>query len=540
GATFSSEAMDSGSPATAVQIGDPITQKKLSDAIVKEARDRGLYNSITDNGAGGLSCSVGEMAKECGGCYVVLHEVPVKYTGLSPWEIWISESQERMTLSVPPEKWDEFKDLMERRGVEATIIGSFNDSGYCVVNYHENIVMDLDIDFLHNGLPRIQLTTEQPPAPEPNPELPPLEDLTRTLHLMLARQNIASTEFISNQFDHEVQGGSVTKPLQGRGRVSSPAAVTRPVLESQRAVVTSQGLTPEYSEIDAYKMAATAVDSAIRAAVAAGADPQQIAILDNFCWCSSDDPMRLGQLKEAARGLSETAIDYLTPLISGKDSMYNDFIGYDADGNPVLISVPPTLLISALSVMEDATDAVTLDAKIPGDLVYVLGATDDELGGSEYFAMRGEMEQGKPYVGDSAPAVDTASNSRIYACLHQAIKEGMVASAQSLDRGGLGVALAKTAMAGKLGIKIDMSRLPGEAMRDDYRLFSESQGRLLVTVNPELQEAFEARMNGSQFAMVGKVTEEGLFMVVGRNGRVVINTDTESLLESYRGTFAEY
>ena len=315
GATFSSEAIDSGSPATAVQIGDPITQKKLSDAVVKEARDLGLYTSITDNGAGGLSCSVAEMAKESGGCYIDLNKVPLKYPGLRPWETWVSESQERMTLSVPRGKWDEFSRLMQRRGVEATVIGEFTDSGKCVVDYDGKNVMDVEMDFLHNGLPQRPIKTTFTRQKHEEPDFSPLENLTGTLHSMLGRKNIASFEFISQQYDHEVQGGSVLKPLQGRGRVNADTTVVKPVLGSNRGVVISQGLNPSYGDIDTYNMAATAIDTAVRNAVVVGASPDRIALLDNFCWCSSTEPERLGQLKRAVQACYDPAVAYGTPFM---------------------------------------------------------------------------------------------------------------------------------------------------------------------------------------------------------------------------------
>jgi len=540
GATFSSEAMDSGSPATAVQIGDPITQKKLSDAVVKEARDLGLYNSITDNGAGGISCSVAEMAKECGGCYVKLDDVPLKYPGLAPWEIWISESQERMTLAIPPEKWRGFNDLMKRRGVEATIIGEFTDSGKCVVDYNGQQVMDVDMTFLHDGLPTRPMQTTYTRPRHKEPEIPKLEDLTDSLHSMLGRLNICSFEFISQQYDHEVQGGSVIKPLQGRGRVNGDANVIRPVLNSPKAVITSQGINPTYSDIDTYHMAAAAIDTAIRNAVAAGASLEQLALMDNFCWCSSNEAERLGQLKEAVKACYDTAVAFGTPFISGKDSMFNDFKGYDADGNPVKISVPPTLLVSSIGVMEDARKAVSLDAKFAGDLVYILGETHDELGASEYFAMVGEEQRGERYIGNAVPRVDTQKNKGLYGALSQAIEKGAVASAQSVHRGGLAVALAKTAMGGILGIDVSLENLPGTASRDDFRLYSESQGRIVVTVAPEYKDRFEGIICRQEFSHIGQVTDNGSFVIRGTEGNEVVNTTIDSMLRSYKATLGEY
>jgi len=331
GATFSSEGLTSGSPVSAVQIGDPITQKKLSDAIVKEARDLLLYTSITDCGAGGLSSAVAETAKDPGGCDVQLDKVPLKYPGLEPWEIWISESQERMTLAVPPKKWKEFSELMQRRGVEATIIGTFTDSGKCHISYNNKTIMDVDMEFLHNGLPKIPMTTKEPIKTLSQDKTSKKQTKNHNLDLldMVKRLNVTSFEFISQQYDYIVQGNATLSPLQGRGRVNGETSVFRPVLSSQKGVLLSQALYPSYSEIDPYAMAACAVDTAVRNAVAGGADPAKIALLDNFCWCSSDDPERLWQLKQAAKACYDTALSYETPFISGKDSMFNDFKGFD-------------------------------------------------------------------------------------------------------------------------------------------------------------------------------------------------------------------
>ncbi len=555
GATFSSEAIDSGSPATAVQIGDPITQKKLSDAVIKEARDLGLYSSITDNGAGGLSCSVAEMAKESGGCYVNLDKVPLKYPGLAHWETWVSESQERMTLSVPKQKWDEFSDLMKRRGVEATVIGEFTDSGKCVVDYNGKNVMDIDMEFLHNGLPPRPITTSFTRKTHEEPNFECLDDLTESLHQMLSRQNIASFEFISQQYDHEVQGGSVIKPLQGRGRVNGDATVMKPKLDSDKAVVLSQGINPSYSEIDTYNMAACAIDTAIRNSVAAGADLEHLALLDNFCWCSSNEPERLWQLKRACQACYDYATAYETPFISGKDSMFNDFKGFDESGNPVKISVLPTLLVSALGVIKNAKKAVSIDSKFAGDLVYVLGVTNDEFGGSEYFAMKGEQETGKKYIGNNAPEVNAKENLKTYRALQQAIENEMIASAISVGRGGLGVALAKTAIAGQLGIDIDLGKPVivhnSKCYREDYLLYSESQGRIVVTVNSDNKKRFEELMRADNifFSEIGKVREDNKFIARKHKGfewptelreKTYINTTVDKLTQSYKSTFKDF
>ncbi|RJQ28352.1 phosphoribosylformylglycinamidine synthase [Candidatus Parcubacteria bacterium] len=533
GATFSSGALDSRSPIAAVQIDDTVTQKKMSDALVKESRDKALYTSITDNGAGGLSCSVAEMAKESGGCLVDLHKAPLKYPGLLPWQIWISETQDRMTLAVPKKKWRQFSDLMKRRGVEATVIGIFTNSGRCVVKYERKTVMNLNLDFLHDGWPKRHLRTTQPFVSRKEMTPPPSRNLSRDFLKMLARPNLASYAFISEQFDHEVQAGSVLKPLVGRGRVNGDATATRPLLHSNRAVVLSHGVCPTYSDVNTYHMAASAVDSAVRGAVAAGADPDNLALLDNFCWSSSYDPERLAELKSACEACYDYATAYGTPFISGKDSMFNDFKGFDEEGRPIKVSVPPTLLISAIGVVQDARRCISIDFKMPGDLIYLLGDTHNELGASEYYAMRGEL-------GDSVPRVDSARNITIYRKLFRAIRKGLVASSVSVGRGGLAIALAKSSMAAKLGADVSFRLLGGSATRDDVLLFSESQGRILVSVSPEKRKEFEKVFKEKSIALLGRVTWERVLKIRRKSGKAVARLGVDSMLQAYRSMFRKY
>jgi len=533
GATFSSEAMDSKSPATAVQIGDPITQKKLSDAIVKEARDLLLYNSITDNGAGGLSCSVAEMAKESNGCIVDLEKTPLKYTGLDPWEIWISESQERMTLAVPKKNWKRFSDLMKRHGVEASVIGKFTKSGKCIVNYNGKIIVDIDLEFLHDGLPKRQLRTKESRVKSQESRINEPKDLSQTLTDMLQRLNLSSFEFISQQYDHIVQGNAVLGPLQGRGRVNADASIIRPLLSSNKGVILSQGMYPSYTEINAYGMSACSIDTAIRNAVAVGANPQYLALLDNFCWCSSNEPERLGQLKQAAKACFDFAVAYETPYISGKDSMFNDFKGFDKNGKAIKISVPPTLLISSIGVIDDIAKTVSLDAKIVGDLVYILGDTQDELAGSEYFAMnKGE--------GSMVPVVNSDINKKLYHAFYNAVQKNLIASSISVGRGGLGVALAKKAIAGGLGIDISLKNLPGNIKRDDFALYSESQGRILITIDSKNKKEFEKIMKGNVFSEIGKVTKKPFIKIKGLDGKDIIKLKLDEAAKAYRKTFEGY
>ncbi len=499
GATFSSESLSKGSPATAVQIGDAITEKKFSDAIVREARDKGLYSSITDNGAGGLSGSVGEMSRESGGCVVDLEKVPLKYPGLSPWQIWLSESQERMTLSVPKSKWSTFKKIMDRHDVEATRIGEFTKSGKVVVRYKGKKVMDLSLDFLHDGRP-VQIQRSTPPVHAMRSDLTalPSADTEETILALLGRPSIASTAFISAQYDHEVQGSSVTKPLQGAGRVNTEGAVLQPLSNSSRGIVLAHGYTPWYSAIDAHAMAAAAIDTAVRNAIVAGATREHLSILDNFCWSSSEKPERLYELKRAAEACYETAVAYGTPFISGKDSMFNDFRGFTEAGKPIHIAALPTLLVSALGVIPDVTKAMTLDLKHAGDVLYILGETNDELGASEYAALIGSE-------GGHVPVVDTKKNAKIYDALTAAISKGLVASAIGVGRGGLAVALAKTAVAGQLGVEVKLQSIPGTASTPEQILFSESQGRIIVSIRRGNEKAFESLMKKVSCVRVGEV-----------------------------------
>jgi len=533
GATFSSEAMDFGSPATAVQIGDPITQKKLSDAIVKEARDMLLYNSITDNGAGGLSCSVAEMAKESGGVIVDLEKIPLKYPGLEPWEIWISESQERMTLAVPKEKWKSFKSLMDSREVEATVIGKFTNSGKCLVSYNGKSIVDIDMDFLHDGLPTKFLTTTYNPIKHDEPNIPQEKNAGLTLLNMLSRLNITSFAFISQQYDYVVQANSVLPPLQGRGRINADTSVIRPVLDSKKGAIMSQGLYPSYSDIDTYHMAASSIDTAIRNAVAAGADPNYLAILDNFCWCSANDPEKLGALKRAAKACYDYAVAYGTPFISGKDSMFNDFKGYDKKGKPISISIPPTLLISSIGVIKDINKVVSLDLKQSDDLIYILGETKEELGGSEYFNLHKS-------IGNNVPKVDAKKNKKLYDLFFKAIQNNLIASSISIGCGAIGVALAKTSIGGKLGIQIKLKSISGNILRNDYLLYSESQGRILVSIDPKNKNKFETIFNKIPYAMIGKVTKNQVFGVVGLENKKIINLKVDELEKAYKSTFKDY
>ena len=526
GATFSSVALDEGSPATAVQIGDPITQKKMSDAIIKEIRDKGWYSAITDNGAGGLSSSVGEMAEQSGGFHLELESVPLKYPGLSPWEIWISESQERMTLAVPPENTDKLIAFFAKRGVEATVVGTYTDTGRAAITWYGETIMDITMDFLHDGNPETPLKTTFTRGGDVEPTFPEPDDYAQTLKDMMGRLNICSKEFIATQYDHNVQGSAVLGPLQGKGRVYADASISRPVLSSSKGVVLSQGLFPRYSDIDTAAMAAAGLDMAVRNAVAAGVDFNQLALLDNFCWCSSDEAERLGQLKRAVETIYEMAVKYQTPFISGKDSMFNDFKGYDEKGNEIKVSAPPTLLVSSIGVIPHVERSISIAPKAVGDAVYLLGETKDELGASEYYDHLG-------HLGNNVPETDAHQNLRLYKLYARASRDRLISSALAVGYGGLGVTLAKKTISGRLGLDIDLSHMD---LRKDKALFSESTGRIVVTVAPQNKKAFEKNFKGfEQCHYIGSVAHtQHLFI------RDVLKADITDLERAYKATLKDF
>ena len=384
--------------------------------------------------------------------------------------------------------------------------------------------MRMSLDFLHDGRPKRRQETREPqqkvaiaPAKTPSPEKALLE--------ILSSPSIGSYEFISMQYDHEVQGTSVTKPLQGPGRVNADAGVLKPVASDTRGVVLAHGYAPSYSDLDPYAMAAAAIDTAIRNAIAAGAPLDHLAILDNFCWSTSNEPERLWQLKEAARACYDVSIAYGTPFISGKDSMFNDFRGYTSDGEPIHIAGMPMLLISAIGVMKDVRKAMTMEPKNAGDVVYLIGDTTAELGGSEY-ARRHGMQSGV------VPQTDTAKNVKAYKAFQNALRSRLVASALPVTRGGLATAAAKKVLAGRLGLDLSLTG-NGEIM-----LFSESQGRLLVTVPKRNAKKFEAAMKGSVISKIGTVTEEPTLSITVGDTKLALSL--AELRKAYKKPFKNY
>jgi len=527
GATFSSAELTSESDSIsggAVQIGNAITEKMVLDVLL-EARDRKLFTAVTDCGAGGFSSAVGEMGEKIG-AEVDLENAPLKYQGLSYTEIWISEAQERMVLSVPPEKWDELKTLCESEGVEAVVLGTFKPTSRLLLKYHGNTVADLDMKFLHDGRPPVVRDAVYIP-PESRPlsktvnsgkETGPLE----ALMLILASPNVASKHWIVRQYDHEVQGGSVIKPLVGvKNDGPGDASVVRPRLSSNRGLVVSCGMNPYFGDHDTYHMAASAIDEAIRNAVAVGCDPSTIVLLDNFCWGNTERAETLGSLVRAAQACHDLSIVFGTPFVSGKDSLNNEFRPEGAD-EP--IAIPPSLLISAMGQVDDVTQCVTMDLKTPGNLIYIIGETGNELGGSHY-ALVEKMQ------GGNVPMVNAGKAKETFVKLHAAITSGTVRACHDLSEGGLAVAMAEMCFAGGLGAKISLDDVPHNLDagmdRTIVLLYSESNSRFLCEVTPENAAKFEATLSGIKFAKIGTVTHDKNLTILSGDKTVIHKSITD-------------
>ncbi|MCP4479124.1 MAG: phosphoribosylformylglycinamidine synthase subunit PurL [Planctomycetaceae bacterium] len=545
GATFSSAELTESSDITsggAVQIGNAITEKMLMDVLLI-ARDRELYSSVTDCGAGGYSSAVGEMGEELG-AEVWLDRVPLKYDGLSYTEIWISEAQERMVFAIPESNWEQFEALCASESVEATVIGQFKPTGQLVLMYGDEIVGDVSMSMLHDGRPPIIREATYSPAPSsdlPSFEFKATDEWTADLCKILASPNVASKHWIIRQYDHEVQGGSVIKPLVGiQNDGPGDAAVVRPVLDSRRGLAVSCGMNPLYGDLDTYHMATSAIDEAIRNCVSVGADPTRIAILDNFCWGYTDRPETLGSLVRAAIACQDLSVVLQTPFISGKDSLHNEFSYTDDKGSRQTISIPSTLLISAMGQVPDVANCLTMDLKTAGNLLFQIGVTGDHLGGSHWNLVN-ELSGGK------VPTVDPERSKQTFIHLHDAIRKGLVRSCHDMSEGGLAVAVAEMAFAGGLGAEITTNEVGIEILPSDpdsnielsyataALLFSESNTRFVVEITPENVEQFKSTMGDIDVQPLGSVISDPLLTIeVGDN--TVIQSDLVTLKNAWLGT----
>jgi phosphoribosylformylglycinamidine synthase II/phosphoribosylformylglycinamidine synthase I len=534
GATFSSLEMDTSTAdiaGSSVQIGNPIIEKQTQEVILR-VKAEGLYSALTDCGAGGFSSAIGEMSEGLG-AKVHLERAPLKYSGLKPWEIWLSEAQERMVFAVPAEHLGRFGAICAGQDLEAVVLGQFTDSGRLELWFEGELVGQLALELLHDGIPLKHLQADAPAAKSLAVEIPESDDFELDLLNLLAHPNICSKEDTIRVFDHEVKGGTAVKPLVGvanHGPSDAAVIVPNPNAKSSRAIAISNGICPQFSS-EPYTMAWAAIDEAVRNAVAVGADPDRIAILDNFCWGNPSLPDRLGGLLETARGCHDAAIAYGTPFVSGKDSLYNEY----TDETGQKHAIPGTLLISAVGIVPDVLKTVTMDFKAADNFVYVLGETHNELGSSHY-AMNAGLE------GGAIPQPFENALER-YRALHKAISGGLVEAAHDCSEGGLAVALAEMSLAGRLGLSVLLESVPveigprSEGLGDTATLFSESVGRIVLEVAPANAQALEAALKGQPLARIGMVLEDERFRIK-RDGELILETDIEALERAWRGDLA--
>lgn len=486
GATFSSVELDHNSPATAVQIGDPITQKNLQDVLFK-AREMGLYRAITDNGAGGLSSSIGEMAEGAGGAEVWLEKVALKYPGLAPWEIWISESQERMIASVPPENAEKFEELFAHYHVSTQCLGKFRDDGMLRLCYEGHELGTIEMEFLHEGEPARTYSSKgaMTVTPVRSQAAPKMADV-------LGMDNFRSRASIFRRYDHEVQGKSALKPLIGD--VENMVSALRPVWDMKEGVALSQAMMPYLTEADPYMAGYASVDLSIRRLIAGGANPDKIAILDNFCWSKPESKERLLQLKETNRGLYEAAMDHSAPIISGKDSMYNDFRGFDKDGEKIEINALPTLLVSSMGIIDDCAKIASFEFKAEGDLLAVYMPNAHKL-------TRSQIDQERK-DGGAASATPKTDHSLSYEKIAKHIAEGDLASVEALGLGGIGFALMRCAMASGLGVEVS---IPQDLHCENLGAFAEYDSGFLVSIDPAKRNKLD-----ENFVIIGEVQADSV------------------------------
>ncbi len=532
GATFSSGELTHMSEtisSQSVQIGHPLVQKKALDALLDLKQER-LFHAVTDCGGGGLSSSVGEMGNP-GGVTVELSHVPLKYPLPFISEYWISESQERMLLAVPPGNIDRFKEICRRHDVVMADIGEFTDNRKLTLRFKGKDVASLDMEFLHEGCPHREYDLKYPsPTPRPDHLLPPptSDALAEGLLRTLAHLDVCSKEPVSRVYDHEVQGKTLVKPYMGaKQRGPSDGAVLKPIYDSPHGVIIANGINVRYGLIDPYRMGLSVVDEAVRQVVALGGSIDRTAILDNFSLPSPEDLKTVLDLNRVVDGLCEAAMAYGLPIISGKDSFYNQF----QTDNGGVIAVPPVLLVSSISVIDDVDKVIPNYIYAPEGRLYVVGLTRDELEASCYFAQTDQH-------GTAVPTVDLEIAKNSYGKLHRAMRDGLVMTAHDCSDGGLAVAAAELVIGCDCGLEIDLARIPHEGQRrPDFILFSESNGRLLVVVDPASAAAFEATMAGSPFAQIGSITPRNE-LIITDGGKRLLSFSGEKLFAAWNAPIA--
>jgi len=521
GATFSSASLEKDIPTSVVQIGNPIIEKKVLDALML-ARDEKLYSAITDCGAGGLSSAVGELSQDCG-AIVHLEKVLLKYPDLKPWEIWISESQERMVLAVPPRNFSRLKEILDSEDVEYAYIGNFTSTKKIEIYDEEDLVGNLDLGwiFQKGELPVLEAYFEERKTVPIMPENIDIEEVF--LHL-ISDNVIASKELVVRQYDHEVQAHTVIKPMLGvEGIGPSDAVVLTPLYDSYRGIVVSCGINPWYGMIDPYHMAGCCIDEAMRNIVACGGDPERVSLLDNFCWGNCNDSLELGKLTRCVKGCRDFALEYGAPFISGKDSLNNFFTEQDK----TIVSIPGTLLISAISVIKDVRKTMSSDFKSVGNLIYILGETKNELGGSRLFHVLN-------IEGGCVPKVKPEINLSVMKKLYNAINQGLVRSCHDCSEGGLIITISEMMIGSGYGAEIDIEEIPSDIKDPVAVLFSESQGRFIVEVDESCVDRFEKLFQNLPCACIGRIIP-AFHLKVFSGDNQVLSVDGEEIKQKWCG-----
>ena len=531
GATFSSVELDKESDVSAVQIGNPIVEKKVLDTMLK-ARDLNLYRATTDCGAGGLSSAVGELGEKTG-VEVQLEKVPLKYKGLDPWEIWISEAQERMVFAVPPKNKNKILNLFKKENVEATFIGKFTNTKKLLLTYNGKVVADMKMDFLHDGVPkptRYAVWKETIQKKQKSIKISS-KILQEDIKKVLSDINVCSRDWIIRQYDHEVQGQTIIKPLQGNSIENSgpqDAAVIWPytiIKGTKKGIVLSNGLNPEYGKIDTYKMTASAIEEAMRNAVCVGSNPEKISLLDNFCWGNPNKPEILGSLVRAAQAAYDLSLGYGVPFISGKDSLYNE---YTINGKTY--SIPPAFLVSSMSVIEDVNKTITMDLKEKENAIYLIGITKNEFGGSIYSKIK-NIKDGV------VPEVDIKASKKTMKAIFNAIENGLIESCHDCSEGGFVTAISEMAFAGEKGVDINVDLIKNsEKMTVAETLFSESNTRFIVEISKDKKTEFEKAFKGVVISEIGKVSDDKNLALESKKEKISIKENIKNLQKAWQKT----
>ena len=524
GATFSSAALGIDSheeDQSAVQIGNPIEEKKVSDFILT-ARAQGLIAGLTDCGAGGFSSAAGEMLSETGGL-IDLDKAPLKEPGMLSWQIFLSESQERMVLSADPAHLPALQKLADIYETELSVLGTSDGTGILKVQHHGRMVCELDCGRLHEA-PRLNLKgTWNTPVWQ---ALPVLDETAAGADLkqVLGDFAIVSREPVIREYDHEVQGNTVLKPLAGAtGDAPQDGSVIR-LDGSSRLIALGLSLLPEWGKTDPYAMGLACMDECVRSLVICGANPDKIAVLDNYCMGNPHDPVELGGLVESARALAEAAVAYGTPFVSGKDSFYNYF---QTEDGPV--SIPVTALISGMGIVEDSSHVTGASLRSDDSVLVLVGAATSDLGGSVYARQKGLKNL-------KVPVCDPVAAMALYRCAHEAIKEGFVLSAHDVSEGGLAVTLAEMAFSMKAGIEADLARgLPAMV-----QLFSESPARFVLEIPAEDLESVQEIFAGQPCAVLGSTTGEHRRLVIRQGAGLIVDEALADLKSIWQGGLAAW